>query len=206
MPQSSCELVGKFVIYAKDNYIPIRLVDIADEESVSVAGSEYENAPKIKQNEISKPNVKPDVNNIGVKSASSSDETGTRPKSRNTSHAPHPFTVPSSGNKEKDNAVRDKHQDDTKFGPNKRNPSPKAAKPEGQAKSSSIKSTSEVKTDTKKILSKTTETTKTTTEKRSQTVRFNLADDDDDDETEGSKNSLDRAKGKKQKFENGRMR
>merc|ERR1711981_1509318 len=68
--------------------------------------------------------------------------------------------------------------------------SPEKPKLPPKPKSPSIKKKEENATsDTKKILSKTTETTKTTTEKRSQTVRFNLDDDDGNEEKESKTDS-----------------
>ena len=56
-------------------------------------------------------------------------------------------------------------------------------------KSPAIKSSkSETTTDTKKVLSKTTETMKTTTEKRSRTVQFNLDDDHEDKDADSQTN------------------
>ena len=205
---------------AKETVVPIRLVDIADEESVSVAGSEYENAPKQRPEE----NTNPKYANDWVTTPSSiSDKTGARPKKRNPSHNSQDNVYnagqPHTGENKPTNF---KYDDKTAFTssrsdkPFSRSSTEKPAIPPKPPKSPTIKAvpkspTIKIKgdttTDTKKILSKTTETTKTTTEKRSQVVRFNL-DDDDDEEEEGhkSRTDLSKANGKRPKFENSRMR
>ena len=86
--------------------------------------------------------------------------------------------------------------------PNKDKPSIPPKPP----KSPAIKSSkSETTTDTKKVLSKTTETMKTTTEKRSRTVQFNLDDDHEDKDADSQTNPF-ATNGKKSKVENSRMR
>ena len=192
---------------SKETIVPIRLVDIADEESISVAGSEYENAPQQKQNERVKPKQTADFCE-NENTTAHVDKTGTRPKSKKGSSSPNSntFTDPSTSN-----GIRGATSSYPKNAPNAERSnipetsagSPKSDTPKTPKKSPIIKNKSETKTDTKKILSKTTETTKTTTEKRSQTVRFNLDDDNEDDD---SKQTADQRNEKKQRFENSRMR
>ena len=192
---------------SKETIVPIRLVDIADEESISVAGSEYENAPQQKQNERIKSKQTADFCTNGT-TPTYVDNTGTRPKSKKDFSSPNSNTFADSSTS---NGIRGATSSYPKNAPNHERSnipetsagSPKSNTPKTPKRSPIIKSKSETKTDTKKILSKTTETTKTTTEKRSQTVRFNLDDaneEDDSKQTTGERNE------KKQRFENSRMR
>ena len=190
----------------KEHTIPIRLVDMADEESVSVAGSEYENAPRQRHDSNSRPNWVAESPEKNIPPSPSGENTGTRPKTKLSSQSSqdNPFSAkPPKGSNKSTNynhSNADSIQDNRSFS----KPSPEKPKIPPKPKSPSIKKKEEnTTTDTKKILSKTTETTKTTTEKRSQTVRFNLDDDHDDKKENESKSE---SNGKRSKFDNSRMR
>ena len=192
----------------KESIIPIRMVDMADEESVSVAGSEYENAPRQRHDSNSKPKLGHETKDKDPSpSHTGGDKTGTRPKTKlssqmsqdNSFSAKPPIGINKAAHSHNENNV-DSSRDNRSFS----KASPEKPKLPPKPKSPSIKKKEEnTTTDTKKILSKTTETTKTTTEKRSQTVRFNLDDDDDEKDEKESKSD---SNGKRTKFDNSRMR
>ena len=195
---------------AKENIIPIRMVDIADEESVSVAGSEYENAPKQKYEENMKPKWVTDCNEIRT-SPSHSDKTGTRPKIKNPSHTSQDNSFSNKPPTNDNIGTHSYANNNNSFVPGNENKpftrssTEKPSIPPKPPKSPSIKTKGETTSDTKKILSKTTETTKTTTEKRvkTNTVRFNL---DSEDEEPESKLDSNNTNGKRTKLDNSRMR
>lgn len=193
---------------AKESIIPIRMVDIADEESVSVAGSEYENVSKQNREENVKPNWATGSNEK-ITSPSHIEKTGTKPKIKKPSHTSeeNSFSTKPPINDMKGSNIS--HSTNNNFDANEdskpfaRTTTEKPKIPPKPPKSPSIKTKGEPTSDVKKILSKTTETTKTTTEKRSQTVRFNL---DDNNEGEEEKQDSCKPNGKRTKFDNSRMR
>ena len=191
----------------KENIIPIRMVDMADEESVSVAGSEYENAPRQRHDSNSRPKWVPEYTEKDISPTHhNGDKTGTRPKiklSSQTSQDNSFSAKPPIGSNKGTHSYTDNNVDSSRGNRSFSKVSPEKPKIPPKPKSPSIKKKEETTTsDTKKILSKTTETTKTTTEKRSQTVRFNLDDDYGKDE----KDSKTDSNGKRTKFDNSRMR
>ena len=192
---------------AKEIIVPIRMVDIADEESISVAGSEYENAPKQRREESGQLKWSSVSDDSGA-SIPHNEQTGARSKGRHSSHSPHNHTfsnesTPKSNKRENFFHTMDVPDININKVPFNGTFSEASNIPSNPNKSPTYESKTESTTDTKKILSKTTKTTKTTTEKRSQTVRFDL---EDDDEGRESKSDTNKANGKKPKFENSRMR